>query len=128
MLNFREFTAGPDPFGRSFQVLLKWILTAISIRHSDTVDVKFILRVGDSSTEKTVALPHADLLKLNRQTGHPLTDAWCGRLAAAHLVHLIETGEDLEKDLVTVSYRQLEAYAAALAYEEKAAIEKRGAA
>ena len=128
MLNFRQFTAGPDPFGRTFQVLLKWIQTAISIRHSDTVDVKFILRAEDSTTQKTVAMPHTDLLKLSRQTGHELTDAWCARLAAAHLIHLIETGEDLEKDLVTVSYRHLEAYAAALAAEEKAAIEKRGAA
>ena len=128
MLNFREFTAGPDPFGRSFQVLLKWMQTAISTRHSDTVDVKFILRSDDTRSEKTIALPHAELVRLSHTTGHELTDAWCGRLAAAHLLRSIETGEDLEKDLVTVSYRQLEDYAAALAAEEKAAIEKRGAA
>src|SRR5438128_1592301 len=107
MLDFRQFTAGPDPFGRTFQVLLKWMQTAISIRHSDTVDVKFILSAGDSRTEKDIALPHADLLKLSQATGHELTDPWCARLAAAHLRHLIETGEDLEKELVTVSYRQL---------------------
>ncbi len=123
MLDFRRFTAGPDPFGRTFQVLLKWMQTAISIRHSDTVDVKFILSAGDSRTEKTIALPHADLLKLSQATGHELTDPWCARLAAAHLRHLIETGEDLEKELVTVSYRQLQGYAAAILREEKAAIE-----
>ena len=128
MLNFREFAAGPDPFGRNVEVLLKWIQTAISIRHSDTVDVKFILRSEDASTEKTIALPHPDLLRLSRETGHELTDAWCGRLAAAHLRQLIETGEDLEKDLVTVSYRQLESYVAAVASAEQAAIRKRGAA
>ena len=43
MLNFRQFEAGPDPFGRKFQVFFKWLQTAISIRHADTVDVKFIL-------------------------------------------------------------------------------------
>lgn len=128
MLNFREFTAGPDPFGRTYRVLLKWMLTAISTRHSDTLDVKFILRTDETAEEKIVALPHADLLALSRARGHELTDAWCARLAAAHLIHLIETGEDLEKSLVTVSYRQLEEYAAALALEEKAAIEKRDAA
>jgi hypothetical protein len=128
MLNFRDFQAGPDPFGRTFQVLLKWIMTAISIRHSDTVDVKFILRGEDASAAKTIALAHADLLKLSRETRHELTDAWCGRLAAMHLLHLVETGDDLEKDLVTVSYRQLEGYAAAVAAEEQAAIGKRGAA
>lgn len=128
MLNFREFTAGPDPFGRTFQVLFEWLQTAISIRHSDTVDAKFVLRTDDTRSQKTIAIAHADLLQLSRQTGHELTDAWCARLAAAHLIHLVETGEDLEKDLVTVSYRHLEAYAAALAAEEQAAIRKRGAA
>jgi hypothetical protein len=127
MLNFREFTAGPDPFGRTFQVLLKWMQTAISIRHSDTVDVRFILRAGDAREEKTVALPHAELVKLSRETGHEMTDAWCSRLAAMHLCHLIETGEDLEKELVMPAYMHLKEYAAALAEEEKAAI-GRGAA
>ena len=122
MLNFREFQAGPDPFGRSFQVLMKWMQTAISIRHSDTVDVRFLLRGGDEPTEKTVAMQHVDLLKLSRETGHEMTDAWCSRLAAAHLLFLIETGEDLEKDLVTVSYQQLLGYAAAVAQEEKTAV------
>jgi hypothetical protein len=44
MQNFRQFEAGPDPFGRKFQVFFKWLQTAISIRHSDTVDVKFVLQ------------------------------------------------------------------------------------
>jgi|SRR5437868_9759006 len=126
MLNFREFPAGPDPFGRTFQVLLKWMQTAISIRHSDTVDVRFILRGDDTQTEKTVAIPHADLLRLKRETGHEMTDAWCSRLAAAHLRYLVETGEDLEKDPVTVSYAQLAGHAATLAQEEKTAVANRG--
>ena len=121
MLNFREFSAGPDPFGRTYQVLLKWMQTAISIRHSDTVDVKFILQSGGAQQEKTIALPHAGLVRLSGATGHELTDAWCSRMAAMHLQHLVETGEDLEKDLVTVSYPHLEVHAAALAREEKAA-------
>jgi hypothetical protein len=128
MLNFREFQAGPDPFGRTYQVLLKWLQTAISIRHSDTVDVKFILRDENSSAEKTIALRHAEVLKLSAATGHELTDAWCSRLAALHLQHLVETGEDLEKDLVTLSYDQLQEYAARLAEEEKAEIARLGKA
>src|ERR1700693_500134 len=103
MLNFREFEAGPDPFGRKFQVLFKWLQTAISIRHADTVDVKFILTdEGDRRSEKTIALPHADLLAVSRETNRPMDDPWCARLAALHLLHLVETGEDMEKDLVTV--------------------------
>jgi hypothetical protein len=126
MLNFRDFQAGPDPFGRTFHVLMKWMQTAISIRHSDTVDVKFILQSDDSTSLKTVAIPHADLLRLSRETKHEMTDPWCSRLAAMHLIHLVESGEDLEKDLVTVSYPQLSGYAARLAEEEQAAVVQRG--
>jgi hypothetical protein len=50
-----------------------------------------------------------------------MTDAWCSRLAALHLQHLIETGEDMEKDLVTVSPEDLAAYDAQLATLTKTA-------
>ena len=126
MLNFREFEAGPDPFGRKFQVLFKWLQTAISLRHSDTVDVKFILVDADgASTEKTIAIPHAPLCKVSRELNRPFDDPWCARIAAMHLLHLVETGEDLEKDLVTVSPQDLSRYATQLAESEKAAIAAR---
>jgi hypothetical protein len=112
MLNFRQFEAGPDPFGRKFQVMLKWLQTAISIRHADTVDVKFIL-VDDNEgrSEKTIALQNADLLTVSEGAGRKIDDPWCARLAALHLKHLIETGEDMEKDLVTVTMADLRRYA-----------------
>lgn len=112
MLNFRQFEAGPDPFGRKFQVMLKWLQTAISIRHADTVNVKFILvDENQARSEKTIALQHADLLTVSRETGSKMEDPWCGRLAALHLKHLIETGEDMEKDLATVTLPDLRRYA-----------------
>ena len=123
MLNFRQFDAGPDPFGRKFQVLFKWLQTAISIRHADTVDVKFILEDdAGTRTQKTIALPHADLVKLSHETGRAIEDPWCARLAQLHLQHLIVTGEDMEKDLVTVSYSDLQKYAAELAQTEQSAV------
>jgi hypothetical protein len=129
MLNFRQFEAGPDPFGRKWQVLLKWMQTAISIRHSDTVDVKFILQSGQERVEKQIAIPHATLLELSRRTGHEMDDAWCSRLAALHLKHMVETGEDLEKDLVTARAGELAEYAEEIAREENADLStRRGAA
>ena len=82
----------------------RWLQTGISIRHADTVDVKFVLWTeGEEKQEKVIALPHASLLALSAETGHPLTDPWCMRLAARHLKYMIESGEDLEKTLVTLS-------------------------
>ena len=129
MLNFRQFEAGPDPFGCTWQVLFKWMQTAISLRHSDTVDVKFIVTSGDVRVQKQIAMPHVELLELSRRIGHELTDAWCSRLAGMHLKRMVETGEDLEKDLVTVRPNELIAYAEEIAHEEREAVSaRRGAA
>jgi hypothetical protein len=107
--NFRRFEAGSDPFGRTWQVEFRWLQTGISIRHADTVDVKFIVWTeGEPKQEKVLALPHADLIALSGRSGHALTDPWCLKLAATHLKRMIETGEDLEKTLVTLSPADLE--------------------
>jgi hypothetical protein len=114
MENFRQFEAGPDPFGRMWKVEFKWLQTAISLRHSDTVDVKFVLHDEETRAQKTVAMPHLELLQLSKKTGRTMTDAWCSRLAALHLKRIIETGEDMEKDLVTLSAGELAEYDAQL--------------
>ena len=110
--NFRQFQAGPDPFGRIWQVHFTWLQTGISIRHADTVDVKFgISTEGEPFEERVIALPHPALLALSAKTGHPLTDSWCLKIGALHLKHMLETGEDLEKTLVTVNPQEMEQYA-----------------
>jgi hypothetical protein len=122
MQTYRQFEAGPDPFGRKFQVWFKWLQTAISIRHSDTVDVKFILESEQTgAVQKTIALEHAGLLALSRETGREMDDPWCSRLAMLHLLHLVETGEDMDKDIVTVTPAALKQYAAQLARQEASA-------
>ena len=123
MLNFRQFEAGPDPFGRKFNILFKWLQTAISIRHADTVDVKFIIvDENGEQTQKTIALPHADLLQVSRDMGRAMDDPWCARLAAMHLQYLIATGEDMEKELVTVQPADLRRYAGEIGRMEQAEV------
>src|SRR5579872_3729491 len=110
--NFRKFTAGPDPFGRKWDVEIRWLQTGISIRHADTVDVKFVAAAdGEATVERVIALPHPDLLKLSKATGHPLTDPWCMKIGAQHIRYMIESGEDIEKTLVTVRYDEMERHA-----------------
>ena len=107
-VNYRRFQAGPDPFGRTWEVEFRWLQTGISIRHADTVDVKFwVWTEGEPKQEKILALPHPGLLELSRETGHPLTDPWCMKLAALHLQNMIQSGEDLEKTLITLSAADL---------------------
>jgi hypothetical protein len=117
--NSRRFEAGPDPFGRTWEVEFRWLQTGISIRHADTVDVTFVLWTEgpgekEEKQEKVMALPHPHLLTLSAETGHALTDPWCMRLAARHLKYMIESGEDLEKTLVTLSLPALQRVASDL--------------
>jgi len=106
--NWRRFSAGPDPFGRTWEVEFQWLQTGISIRHADTVDVKFYLwTAGEDKQEKVMALPHPALLDLSKETGHGLTDPWCMRLAGRHLEHMARTAEDWEKTLVTLAPEDL---------------------
>jgi hypothetical protein len=114
--NFRDFTVGPDPFGRTWQAYFRWLQNGISIRHADTVDVKFgISTEGVPSEERVIALPHPALLALSEKLRHPITDTWCMKLAALHLKHMLETGEDMEKTLVTTQPSEIEQYARELA-------------
>jgi hypothetical protein len=110
--NFREFQVGPDPFGRTWRVHFNWLQTGISIRHADTVDVKFgISTEGEPFEERVIALPHPVLLVISDKMSHPLTDSWCLKIAALHLKHMLETGEDLEKTLVTMQPEEIDSYA-----------------
>jgi hypothetical protein len=112
--NYRRFDVGPDPFGRNWIVEFRWLQTGISIRHADTVDVKFQLICGEDVQEKVIALAHPDLLALSKEMGRPLTDPWCMKIAALQLRHMIETDEDMEKTLVTVSPDHMRRHAEAL--------------
>ncbi|MCX6620313.1 MAG: hypothetical protein NTY38_04415 [Acidobacteria bacterium] len=111
--NFRSFEAGPDPFGRKWRVEFRWLQNAITIRHSDSVDVKFVLFEdgGAEGREKVVALMHPSLLRLCAETKRTLSDPLCMKLAGLHLRRVIETEEDFEKAIVTPTYDELASYA-----------------
>ena len=54
-----------------------------------------------------------------------MDDPWCSRLAAMHLLHLVATGEDMEKDLVTFTAADLKRYATELARAEQLELQSR---
>ena len=110
MENFREFSAGPDPFGRTWHAQFKYLQTGISIRHSDSVDVCWILDNGDEKMRKVVVIPNEDLRAYSKRTGRTISDPWCARIAFCKLMHAIDTAEDLEKEYLPVTPREIEEY------------------
>jgi hypothetical protein len=121
MENFRDFEIGPDPFGRTYHVLFKYLQTAISIRHSDSVDVCFLLDTGDTGSDnaeerlvRTIVIPHADMRAFALRSGRKVSDSWCSRLAACKLRNAVETGEDIDKEFLIVTPHEIEEYDTAI--------------
>lgn len=120
MENFRDFTAGADPFGRTWHANFKYLQTGISIRHSDSVDVCFILDSGEEHLRKVVVMQNADLRAYSKRTGRPIDDPLCSRIALCKLKHAVETAEDLEKEYLPVTAREIEEYGSKIReWEEK---------
>ena len=118
MENFRDFELGPDPFGRTFHVLFKYLQTAISIRHSDSVDVCFILESADEKMIRTIVISHADIRDFSKRSGRKISDAWCSRIAYCKLKNAVETGEDIDKDYLLVPPSEIETFDAAISQWE----------
>jgi hypothetical protein len=114
MENFRDFEMGPDPFGRIWHVLFKYLQTGISIRHSDSVDVCFVIASGEDKAQKIVVLSHPQIRDFSKRTGREITDTWCSRMAACKLRQVTENGEDMDKEYLTVTPREIEEYDAAI--------------
>jgi hypothetical protein len=111
--DYRSFSV-TDPFGREWQVELRWHQNAISIRHADAVDCKYYVSSGEEKFERVIALPHALLTSTARRHGRQVTDAWCIRLAGLHIEHMLSTWEDMEKTIVTLQPQDLERHASGI--------------
>ncbi len=107
MENFRDFEIGPDPFGRTWHALFKYLQTGISIRHSDSVDVCFLLNDGEQTMKRVVVLQHPELKAYCKSASRELTDTWCSRLAVCKLKYAIETAEDIDKEYIAVSPKEI---------------------
>jgi hypothetical protein len=114
MENFREFHVGPDPFGRTWHVFFKYLQTGISIRHSDSVDVCFVLENGEETIRRVVVIPHGDLRAYAERTGRKISDTLCSRIAALKITDVIQNAEDLEKEFLPVMPKEIADYDAAV--------------
>jgi hypothetical protein len=88
--------------GKVYRCRFHTLATGISLRHSDTVDVKFLV----NGAAVVLALPHAAFAERIQKTGQPLTDQDAVRIAGLSLKRLLERGERVETPLLTLSPQQ----------------------
>ena len=108
MENFRDFDLGPDPFGRMWHAQFKYLQTGISIRHADSIDVCFILTSGEEKMVRTVVISHPEMRTYTTHSGRTMSDTLCSRIAACKVRNMIETAEDLDKEYLVVTPKEIE--------------------
>ncbi len=103
-MDYKNFEVTSQVAAERYQVEFAWLQTAISLRRSDTVDVKFLV----NGMGKVVALPHGPLEQACSRLEILLSDDLCLRIAAEYIRGALLTGSDAEKDLLAVPPSRLE--------------------
>ena len=91
-MDYRDFQVRSSLTQQDYHCQFVYLQTAISLRHSDTVDVKFLV----NGTGVVVALPHTAWVEYQHRTGQPLTDGHASEVAASLLQEALERGDDIE--------------------------------
>ena len=97
--DWNEFEVSSPKGGRVYRCRFQTLATGISPRHSDTLDVKFLV----DGTPIVLALPHAAFAEHLQKTGRSLTDRDAIRIAALSLKQLLERGERLDVYLLALT-------------------------
>lgn len=90
---YEDFTA-QDPLDQTqYHCLYQAIIVGISTRHSDTVDIKFLV----NGKGIWIGLPHPAWLEFRRRTGYALSDRMAVDLAGFYLKQQIESGAGADR-------------------------------
>jgi len=109
-MSYEEFSVVSGVDGKRYDCRFYTLMTAISPRHSDTVDVKFLV----NGKPVVMALPHTAFAEYRHRTGSPLTDVKAIQIAGLFLKERLEK-EGLEEDrLLAPSTQQTLDLAAAI--------------
>jgi hypothetical protein len=99
---YEDFIAKDRWTGESVHCIYQSLILAISTRHADAVDVKFLC----NGQPVWVALPHPAWDEYNRRTGRVLTDPLAVQVAGHFLKQAIETGENGSREMHMLSVEQ----------------------
>ena len=98
-MEYEDFSVSSQLDGKVYRCRFRHLRTGISLRHSDTVDVQFLV----NGKGITIALPHAAFADRRMQTGIGPTDRDAIEIAGLALNDILERGEWTEAPLLALS-------------------------
>jgi hypothetical protein len=99
VITYNDFTATDRWTKKPVHCLYKALIVAISTRHADAVDVKFLV---DGRTV-WVALPHPAWVEYENRTGKMITDALAIAIAGHYLKIALESGDGIGREMYSLT-------------------------
>jgi len=96
---YQDFRVKDRWTGEELHCIYQAIIVAISTRHADAVDIKFLVK----GRPVWIALPHPAWPEYNRRTGKVITDPLAIQIAGHFLKTAIESGLDSGREMYTLT-------------------------
>jgi len=96
---YQDFRVKDRWTGEELHCIYQAIIVAISTRHADAVDIKFLA----NGRPVWIALPHPAWPEYNRRTGKVITDPLAIQIAGHFLKTAIESGLDSGREMYTLT-------------------------
>jgi hypothetical protein len=96
---FENFTATDRWTKKPVHCVYQALIVAISTRHADAVDVKFLV----DGRKIWVALPHPAWTEYKKRTGKIITDSLAVEIAGHYLKIALESGEGLGREMYSLT-------------------------
>ena len=99
---YQDFRVKDRWTGEELHCIYQAIIVAISTRHADAVDIKFLV----NGRPVWIALPHPAWPEYNRRTGKVITDPLAIQIAGHFLKTAVESGLDSGREMYTLTVGQ----------------------
>ena len=96
---YSDFHAHERWTAKPVHCVFQALMTAISTRHADAIDVKFLV----AGRPVWIAMPHAAWGEFHARTGRVLTDPLAIQAAGHFLKHAIEDGTESGREMYSLS-------------------------
>jgi hypothetical protein len=96
---YGDFYATERWSGKAVHCIYQALMVAISTRHADAVDIKFLV----DGHPVWIALPHPAWVEYKKRTGKDLTDPLAIQIAGHYLKQALEAGMDSGREIYPLS-------------------------